>query len=154
MVDFNDQPPSTGEFTGFLKHQQYHMGSKKPSGYPLTTRPFIGIGRFGIYLGCGPFPGFQWQIEVFFWFPTKNGIILVPGGHWHPGKGPYPSYTSPDASSLVPGSLPSIIHPDRGKRPALEFDAATSLKVGNFVCFWTVDLFGSYVIPLYGCFRK
>ena len=37
MVDFNDQPPSTGEFTGFLKHQQYHMGWKKPSGYPLTT---------------------------------------------------------------------------------------------------------------------
>ena len=72
-------------------------------------------------------------------FPSLKMVhnLGYPGGHWHPGtRGPYPSYTSPDASSLVPGSLPIHSHPipppeDRGKRPALEFDAATSLKVGQ-----------------------
>ena len=39
-------------------------GIQKTLRLPINHRPFIGIGRFGIYLGCGPFPGFQWQIKV------------------------------------------------------------------------------------------
>ena len=40
-------------------------------------------------LGCGPFPGCQWQIKVYRDFPTKNVIIQVVTVT---GKGPYPSY--------------------------------------------------------------
>ena len=44
-------------------------GIQKTLRLPINHRLFIGIGRFGIYLGCGPFPGFQRQTKVFFGIP-------------------------------------------------------------------------------------
>ena len=38
-----------------------------------------------------PLPSNSGKYRFRFGFPTKKGSCH-PGGHWHPGKGPYPSY--------------------------------------------------------------